>query len=284
MKKQILIAAVIVLLALPAAAQLATPRLSQHASVSQTIGTTDITIDYHRPGVKQRAVWGGLVPFDQPWRMGANEATTITFSRDVKVEGQPVPAGKYSFFAIPGRDQWTLVINKDPNQWGAYGYDQSKDQLRTTVKPVKAAHTEWMRFTIDPLTPSTAVINLNWETLQLPVRVEVDVNRDVWADIDAAMKKMSADRAQTLNAAAGWALESGQRLEEGLAWANESIAIQDGVFNNWTKARLLHKLGRAKEAVPVMEKTLTMARAGNMPADFMGILDGTMKAIRADVK
>src|SRR5687768_6623887 len=99
MRKTLFILVLLMAIALPAAAQLDIPRASQSASVTQTIGTTKITIDYHRPGVKGRAIWGGLVPYDQPWRMGANEATTITFSDPVKVEGKEVPAGKYSFFA-----------------------------------------------------------------------------------------------------------------------------------------------------------------------------------------
>jgi hypothetical protein len=284
MRSPILTGALFLSLTLPAMAQVATPRPSQHASVSQTIGTTEITVDYHRPGVKGRSIWGGLVPFDQPWRMGANEATTITFSKAVKVEGQDVPAGTYSFFAIPSRDKWTLILNKDPKQWGAYGYDQSKDQIRATVTPAKGPQTEWMRFTIDPVTPTSALVTLNWETLSVPMKVDVDVTTGVWTEVDAALKKLRTDEAQTLASAANWALDSGQRLEEGLGWVDRSIAVNENVFNLWTKARLLQKLGRAREAVPVMEKALSMAKAANMPADFMGILEGTMKSIRADVK
>lgn len=282
--RNFIITTALTLAAIPAFAQLATPRPSQHASVSQTIGTTEITIDYHRPGVRNRTIWGGLVPFDQPWRMGANEATTITFSRDVKVEGKDVPAGKYSFFAIPARENWTLILNKDPEQWGAYGYDQAKDQVRATVKPNTAPHTEWMRFTIDPVTPSSALVTLNWEQLAVPMRIDVDVAKSVWSDIDKAMAKLRTDEAQTLASAATFALENGQRMEEGLEWANRSIAINENVFNLWTKARLLQKLGRAKEAVPVMERSLAMARKNNMPAEFLGILEGTMTSVRNDAK
>lgn len=282
--RKLFLATLIVSTALPLLAQLQTPRPSPHASVSQTIGTATITIDYHRPGVKGRTIWGGLVPLDQTWRMGANEATTITFSDDVKVEGKDVPAGKYSFFAIPGKEKWTLVLNKDPEQWGAYGYDQSKDQARIEVKPVAAPHTEWMRFTIDPVTPASAVVTLHWEKLAVPVKVDVDVNKQVWTDVDAALKKGRAEEAQTLAMAAGWALESGERMEEGLAWVDRSIAVNENVFNLWTKARLLQKLGRSKEALPFMEKSFSMAKSNNMPADFLGILNGTLESIRKDAK
>lgn len=271
----------LLLAAVPALAQVDIPRASPHASVSQTVGTTEITVEYHRPGVKGRQIWGGLVPWDQPWRMGANEATTIEFSDDVSIEGAPVPAGKYSFFAIPGREEWTLILNKDPEQWGAYGYDATKDQLRLKVSPVSAAATEWMRFTIDPLSTSSAAVTMHWAGLAVSMNVSVDVPTLVWKDVDAALASAASTQAQTWGAAASWALESGQRLDEGLVWIDRSIAVQENVFNLWTKAQLLHRLGRSREALPVIEKSLEMARASNMPADFMAILNGTLNTIRS---
>lgn len=267
----------LLVLTLPSMAQIETPRVSPKATVSQTVGTTDITIEYHRPGVKGRQIWGGLVPYDQPWRMGANEATTISFSDPVVVEGKELAAGTYSLFAIPGPEKWTLVINEDPEQWGAYGYDPAKDALRVDVTPEPSSHTEWMRFNIDPVSPTSAVMTLNWENLAVPMNVEVPVGDIVWKDIDSTL-------ASSYASAAGWALESGERLDQGLEWINRSIAMTgENVFNLWTKARLLQKLGRSNEAVPVMEKALSMAE-GNMPADFMAILRGTMQSIRADVR
>lgn len=273
--RNVTLAVALLVIALPGVAQLETPRVSPKAMVSQTIGTTDITIEYHRPGVKGREIWGGLVPYDQPWRMGANEATTISFSDPVKIEGHDLKAGTYSMFAIPGHESWTLVINEDPDQWGAYGYDSSKDALRVDVKPVKAPHTEWMRFTVDPTSPTSAVMTLNWENVALPISIEVPVNEIVWKDIDSAL-------ASSYASAAGWALESGERLEQGLDWVNQSIAMAgEDVFNLWTKARLLQKLGRSSEAAAAMEKSLAMAE-GNVPDDFMNILQSSMRSIRAD--
>lgn len=265
------------LLALPALAQPEVPAVSQSGSVTQTIGTTDITISYHRPGVKGRTIWGGLVPFDTPWRMGANEATTIEFSDPVRIDGKDVPAGKYSFFAIPGRDAWTFIVNKDPNQWGAFGYDPAKDQIRVQAKPLAAPHAEWMRFTIDPVTPSSAVVTMNWEKLAVPLQIEVDVPKLVWADIDKAMLS-------TWDAAVGYAVESGQRLDQALGWSDQSIARGENIFNLWTRARLLQKMGRAKEAVPAMETSLAMARAAKVPQEFLTILEGSLASIKADAK
>ena len=275
--RKLTIALTLLALTVPLVAQIETPQPSQAATVTQTIGTTTITIDYHRPGVKGRQIWGGLVPYGAPWRMGANEATTLTVSDAVKVEGKELPAGKYSFFAIPGKESWTLILNKDPEQWGAYGYDQAKDALRVEVKPVEAPHAEWMRFTIDPASPTSANVTMNWEKVAVAMKVDVDVKAIVWKDVDTSL-------ATSYASAAGWALDSGERLDDGLAWIDKSIAISgENIFNLWTKARILHKLGRAKEAVPVMEKSLKMAE-GKAPADFWAILKGTMEAIRKDAK
>lgn len=263
-------------IAIPAVAQIDVPRQSPRASVTQTIGTTEIKIDYHRPGVKGRTIWGGLVPYDSPWRMGANEATTISFSDPVSIAGKEVPAGKYSFFAVPGRDKWTLILNKDPNQWGAYGYDPAKDQVRLDVAPVAAPHTEWMRFTIDPTSPSQAVVTLNWDKVSVPMTVDVDVAKIVWADIDRGL-------ASAYSAAANFALDRGERLPEALVWIDQSIAAGESVFNLWTKARILQKLNRSAEALPLMERALARARNDKMPADFLNILEGTHKSIQADV-
>lgn len=275
--RKLTLAVCFIALTLPLAAQIETPAVSQSASVTQRIGTTDITVAYHRPGVKGRQIWGGLVPYDTPWRMGANEATTLTVSDPVMIGGKELPAGKYSFFAIPGKDKWTLIVNKDPEQWGAYGYDQAKDALRVEVKPEAATHTEWMRFTIDPASSNSANVTLNWEKLAVSMKVDVDVKKLVWKKVDTAM-------ASNLASAANWALDSGERLDKGLEWVDASIAMQgENIFNLWTKARILHKMGRAKDASPVMDKALSLAE-GKVPADFWAILQGTRQAIKKDVK
>ena len=136
-------------------AQVDLPRLSPKASVSQTIGYTNITIDYGRPGVKERTIWGGLVPYNQVWRTGANEATTIQFTTDVTVNGEKVPAGKYSLFTVPTPDMWTVVFNKVDKQWGAFNYKQEDDLLRFDVKPERGAFTERLLFTFGNMTDST---------------------------------------------------------------------------------------------------------------------------------
>jgi hypothetical protein len=150
-------------------------RISPKASISQTVGFTDVTISYSRPGVKGRKIWGGLVPYDKVWRAGANEATKITFSTDVIIEGHKLPAGSYGFFAIPGRNEWTLIFNKVADQWGAFEYNEAEDALRITVKPEKGNFTEWLRYGITKISDTTATVSLIWENLKVPFKLEVKI-------------------------------------------------------------------------------------------------------------
>src|SRR5438093_9057197 len=140
------------------APQLRTPRASQKQVVTQTVGFTDVTITYSRPGVKGRPIWGALVPYDKVWRTGANEATTISFSDDVTINGQALPKGTYSLHTIPGKDEWTVVFNNTANQWGSFNYDPTKDALRVKAKPQAAPFAEWMTFEIPSVSPDQATV------------------------------------------------------------------------------------------------------------------------------
>lgn len=148
-------------------------RISPKAEVMQTVGFTEIRIVYSRPGVKGREIWGKLVSYDAVWRAGANEATKITFSTDVTVEGKKLKKGSYSFFAIPGKNQWTLIFNKVADQWGAFEYNESEDALRVKVKTEKATWQEWLSYTINKASDSSAIIRLEWEKIKVPFKVEV---------------------------------------------------------------------------------------------------------------
>ena len=150
-------------------------RQSPAASVSQDLGLTKVEISYHRPAVKGRVIWGGVVPYGQVWRAGANEATTITFSGPVKVAGHDVPGGTYALFAIPGKDRWTLILDKNPKQWGAFKYSQAEDLLRFDVTPAAAPMQEWLDYTMELADQATATVTLRWEKLAVsfPVTVEI---------------------------------------------------------------------------------------------------------------
>lgn len=148
-------------------------RISPKAALIQTVGFTEVRIDYSRPGVKKREIWGKLVPYDAVWRAGANEATKITFSTDITIEGKKLKKGSYSFFAIPGKNEWTIIFNKVADQWGAFEYNESEDALRVKVKTEKAIWQEWLSYTINKETDSSAVIRLEWEKIKVPFKIEV---------------------------------------------------------------------------------------------------------------
>ena len=121
-------------------------RVSPKAEVMQVVGLTQVNISYSRPGVKGRKIWGALVPYDKVWRAGADEATKITFSTDVTVEGKKLSAGSYSFFVIPAKKEWTVIFNKVADQWGAFTYNEAEDALRIKVKPKTADSEEWLKY------------------------------------------------------------------------------------------------------------------------------------------
>ncbi len=146
-------------------------RPSPNAVVGQTIGTTDVMVTYGRPSVRDREIFGGLVPLDSLWRTGANEATAITFSDDVTVEGQPLAAGTYGLFTIPGADEWTVIFNDIPGQWGAYEYDASHDILRVTVTPEKGADTELMTLSFDEVGENKGELVLRWADSVVPIMI-----------------------------------------------------------------------------------------------------------------
>ncbi|MBK6914764.1 MAG: DUF2911 domain-containing protein [Ignavibacteriales bacterium] len=147
-------------------------RVSPKAGVSQTVGLTDISISYSRPGVKGRSIWGELVPYGKVWRAGADEATKITFSTDVLIEGKKLSAGSYSFFVIPNKNEWTIIFNKVADQWGAFEYNESQDALRLKVKTQSIDFQEWLTYSFYKTSDSTALISLVWEKMKVIFKVE----------------------------------------------------------------------------------------------------------------
>lgn len=147
------------------------PRQSPNAAVVQTIGTTEVLVQYGRPSAKGREVFGSLVPYGEVWRTGANEAATFTASADVTVEGQRLPAGTYALFTIPGEDSWTVIFNRTAEQWGAFNYDEAEDALRVEVEPAAIPMQEQFQILFEGVTGDAAVMHLHWDTVGVPVRI-----------------------------------------------------------------------------------------------------------------
>jgi len=211
-----------------AAADLDLPRPSPFAKVSQTVGLTEISVDYSAPGVKGRKIWGELVPYDKIWRAGANNLTKIAFGKDVTIVGRPVPAGTYAFFVIPGKTQWTLVLSKDLTQpsTGA-GYKQESDQLRVLVKPVAIPMRERLAYQIVDFDDSKATLTLEWERVRLAMPIVVGTD----AQVAASLKTFSEEEWRPWNNAARYELESKKDYDAGLRLVDTSIAKKETWLN-----------------------------------------------------
>ncbi len=248
-------------------AELVLPRPSPKANLVQQIGITDLTVSYSRPGVKGRAIWGALVPYDQPWRTGANEATTFTTTDPITVDGKALPAGTYSFFTIPTAGEWTVIFSRQQGQWGAYEYDPKEDAARVTLKPTTADPVEWMQFTFDDMTANSANLTLRWEKLKVVVPIAVDVTSLSLARARTEIGTAKPDDWRTPYRAAQYSFDNAVALDEGAKWLDQSIAIEPAYSNLNLKARWLAKDGDTKGAIATGNKAIEINKKAKTPAD-----------------
>ncbi len=242
-----------------ASAQLKTPQPSPSASVTQTVGLTDVTIDYSRPGMKGRAIFGDLVPFDKIWRTGANKATAISFNDDVSINGNDVKAGKYAVFTIPGKTEWTIIVNSNTELWGAGDYKKEEDVARFTVKSTQLNDAvESLTIDFSNFNQGEAQVNLSWEN----TRVSFPISTKAGEQVEKQIKTMLIDgpSAGTYYGAARYYLDNDKDMEQALAWINTAIEKRPSAF--WymhQKAKIQGKLGQTKEAIATAEKSMKMA-------------------------
>jgi hypothetical protein len=228
-----------------ARADLDLPRPSPFAKVVQTVGLTDITVDYSSPGVKGRKIWGAVVPTDQMWRAGANQATKVTFSRDVTFAGKPVPAGTYAFFVIPTKSVWTVILNKRADQAGTgRDYKQADDLLRVQVQPKAAPFRERLAYLVTDFTDDKASLDLEWEKVRLSIPITVATVTQVSASITAAIDGTW----RTYANAARYLLETKKDADTAGKYIDQSLALKEDWFNVWIKAEVLAAKGNFKDA------------------------------------
>jgi hypothetical protein len=227
------------------------PRLSPQASLSQNFGFAKATVTYSRPAVNGRAIWGGVVPYGQVWRTGANEPTVIEFTRDVMVNGQALPAGSYGLFVLPEKQSWTFIFSRNTKGWGAFGYNSKDDVLRVTVAPSQAAHQERMAFTFDDISEAGATLTLHWGALHGALKVTSAFVETGKANIQAGIAHIKAeDPYSWLNAARFYWVHGDGAADraQALQWVDQSIAVKP-LFNNlWAKAQWLAESKRTTEA------------------------------------
>ena len=235
------------------------PDQSQRAEISQKIGITNITINYHRPLVKGRKIWDGLVPYGKVWRAGANENTTISFSDPVMIEGKPLDKGTYGLHMIPTADEWTIIFSKNSTSWGAFTYDQAEDALRVNVKPSAAEMHDALTYDFDQLQPDAAVVELEWEKVAVPFKVSVDVHDVVQASLKKQLRNLSQYTWMSWDDAANYLLTEKVAYDDALTYANKSIENEDRYDNEMTKSKVLAALNRKDDAAVAEKKALELA-------------------------
>lgn len=250
-------------------ADLVLPAPSPGASTKQTIGITDLTITYSRPGVKNRVIWGGLVPYDKPWRTGANAATALTTTGEISVGGQKLAAGTWSLFTIPGKNEWTFCFTTQKNPFGdSIAFDPKQVVARVTAKPQSGQpYEEWMKLGFENMTTQGAELALRWEKLRVAVPITVDVNGPVLAACREAVESAKADDWRTPLRAAAWAYDNNVSLTDARTWLDKSLAISKQHGNLALQARWLMKDGKKAEAIATAKEAIDLGKAATPPAD-----------------
>jgi hypothetical protein len=236
------------------------PQASPAATLKQRVGLTDVQIEYSRPGVKGRQVFGDLEPYGKVWRTGANAATKITFSAPVNFGGVDVPAGTYGLFSIPGASEWTVILNEGAKDWGAYSYDEKKDVARVKTTAVRLAE-DVETFTIDlnDLRDDSATLNLIWQRTRVPVKLRFNTVPVVLQQIDEAMKAEKIT-AGTYDSAALFYLDHNLDLAKASEWIGKAIADQPNAFYfHYHQARILAKKGDKEGAIAAARKSIELA-------------------------
>jgi tetratricopeptide (TPR) repeat protein len=245
-----------------------TPRTpSPAAEISQTIGISKVTINYSRPAVRDREIWGtnlahyGYINLGfgtataAPWRAGANENTIITFSDDATIEGQPIPAGTYALFMGLHEDgKVDVIFSKNSESWGSYFYDEAEDQLRVTVNSEETAHTERLTFGFAELTKTSATCMLDWEKKRIPFKIEFAVDELVLANARNELRSTTGFNWQGPASAAQYALQNNLALAEAETWANQAVAAEANFNTLMMQSQVLAANGKEAEAKAAAEK------------------------------
>jgi hypothetical protein len=235
------------------------PAQSQHATVSQRIGFTDITINYHRPLVGGRPVWGKLVPYGQPWRAGANENTTISFTDAVSIDGQPLAAGTYGLHMIPGESEWIVIFSKQNAAWGSFSYKQDEDALRVKVKPAATDMHEALTYDFDDPAADSTVVSLRWEKLAIPFKVSVSLADTVPAHLHQEFRGLAQYTWESYNDAANYLAKNKIDLDEALKYADQAVQAEPRFESYDTKADVLTAMGRKDDAEKAHQQALDKA-------------------------
>ena len=235
------------------------PQASQKVQLTQTIGLTDVSVTYSSPAVNDREIWGKLVPMDQVWRAGANENTTISFSDDVTIEGEALPAGTYGLHTIPSTGDWTIIFSHNSTSWGSYSYNEKEDALRVAVSPMEGEKAEYLSYSFTDRSNDGATLVLAWDNMHVPVRIAVNSQEITLANIRNELRSTAGFTWMGYQQAANYCIQQETHYEEALGWIDQSVNMNTNFTNLSTKSQLLEKMEQTSEAKAAMDEAMEVA-------------------------
>lgn len=238
------------------------PAASPRSELKQNVGITEVRVDYSRPSVRDREIWGELVPYDEIWRTGANAATTFYFEHDVYINGNHLEAGEYSFLSIPRDDEeWTLIFNESTEVWGTRGYEEDNDALRIDVDPVSIdRHHEMMTFNIHDVDENSGLVSLAWKETEVAFELETETHERVAERIEKAIEHAADDDWETFSQAAGYYIDREENLDQAEEWLNTAMEIEENWRNHYNMAELFEAKGNIERAIEHNERALEIGR------------------------
>lgn len=272
--------AFVMLINYPLKAQIQMPQASPPSKISQLMGLTQISLEYSRPGTRDRKIFGELVPYGEIWRTGANSATVIEFSTDVSIEGQSLKAGKYAMYSIPEKNYSTLIFSSKTDLWGAMGYDASADVLRVRAVSKKLKNpVETLEIGFRDLTDSGATLHIDWEKVSTQLRIESEVDPIVMAQIKAQVIDKPSATSGSYYQAANYYFTTGRNFDLALEWITKSVEADPKYWTVHLKAKIEQKLGLNEAAKSSATKSMAMATEANNK-DYIGLNERLIKSIK----
>ncbi|HMU61158.1 MAG TPA: DUF2911 domain-containing protein [Gemmatimonadales bacterium] len=243
------------------------PQASPAATVSQTIGLTTLSVDYHRPGVNKRVIWGGLEPYDSVWRAGANDNTVFASTSAFTIGGKTLPAGRYALFMIPRRTgSWTVILSNQPNAWGAFSYNRAEDAVRFEVTPKAVALTERLRYDFGDPTPDAVTLSMRWDTVDVSFPIAVNTKAVVIDSLRVQLRHYPRFYGRAWVQAATWVLANTQDVQLAEAWADTAITLAPTFAAYNVKGWALDRQGKAAEADSLRQAHLGIATEAEINA------------------
>lgn len=262
------------------AQQIQMPQASPSAKIAQQVGLSNVTADYSRPSTKGRKIFGELVPFGQVWRAGANGATLLTFSTAVVISGKNVPAGQYALYAIPNKSEWTMILSKNTELWGAIGYNESDDLLRFNVTPNKLSRNyETMEIAFADMTDTGANLSIKWETTRVDFRIETEVDGIVMAQIQELVIATETANPGLLYSAANYYYTNKKDMNQAYAWISKSVDNDKKYWTVHLKAKIEATLGMNSEAVTSSRESMALAKEAGNP-DYVALNERLIRSLK----